>query len=422
MNDVNGCFQYQGYYHVFYQTHPFGSGFGEMYWGHTRSKDLVHWEQLPLAVWPSKVKDDMSCWSGGSAFDGRGEPMLFYTSAGGRPFTQWVAIPASKDLIVWKKHPANPILVQRAQGDPEFDPAWRDPFLCQEDGRTLMVIGGTGKGLPIYEAEDRDLTKWKYRGIIFDKVAECPNFFKLGEHWVFLSSAFREGVEYYIGSLDMKNWKFEPMTHGVMDFNRGPHSIYGTNIFFDDQGRCIFLGRLGGTRPGRNWNGCMMLPRVLTIAPDKRPVQRPAAELASLRSKHRHFSDLTLADTQRVLPDVSGDTLEIIAELALGDAKAVGLRLRRSADGTRAATIRYDGAQLDVAGVKFPVDPPKEDKRIKLHVFLDKSVIEVFVNDGRAVASQFVYTDPGDVGVAVFAEGGTGKVRLLDAWQMKPIW
>ena len=97
MNDPNGPIFYKGWYHLFYQLHPFSDGDGPKYWGHVRSRDLVKWEPLPIALWPSSELDETGVWSGCCTINGRGEPMIFYTSvARGRPALthaeQWAAI------------------------------------------------------------------------------------------------------------------------------------------------------------------------------------------------------------------------------------------------------------------------------------------------------------------------------------------
>src|ERR1035438_6634108 len=82
MNDPNGPIFYKGYYHLFYQLHPFSDGSGPKYWGHVRSRDLVKWEPLPIALWPSREAGEAEVWSGCCTINGLGQPMCFYTSVG----------------------------------------------------------------------------------------------------------------------------------------------------------------------------------------------------------------------------------------------------------------------------------------------------------------------------------------------------
>jgi len=112
-------------------------------------------------------------------------------------------------------------------------------------------------------------------------------------------------------------------------------------------------------------------------------------------------------DRGHVVQGARGDTLEILARLHAGDAKALGLEVRGSDDGSRAVALRYDGRTLDVAGTP---------------VFLDKSVMEVFVDGGRECVTRVIYPGQSDLGVEVFAEGGSAAVRSLDVWQMGSVW
>jgi len=85
MNDPNGPIYHNGFYHIFYQLHPFSDGDGPKYWGHVRSRDLVKWEALPIALWPSTDMGEAGVWSGCCTINGSGEPMIFYTSIAAGP-------------------------------------------------------------------------------------------------------------------------------------------------------------------------------------------------------------------------------------------------------------------------------------------------------------------------------------------------
>jgi beta-fructofuranosidase len=120
--------------------------------------------------------------------------------------------------------------------------------------------------------------------------------------------------------------------------------------------------------------------------------------------------------------NIRGDVLEIVVEFEPGDAKAIGIKLRQSDDGKDAIVISYDWREIDVAGVKIPFELAEEEKTFKLQIFLDKSVMEVFVNDGREAISKVIYPGEKDLGVELFAVGGRAVVKSLDAWEMKSIW
>src|SRR5258708_26600807 len=145
INDPNGPIFHNGYYHLFYQLHPFRDESGTKYCGHVRSRALVKWEHLPIALAPSNEKGEEAIWSGCCTINGNGEPMIFYTSIaqGKSAFDhaeQWAAT-SDDDLINWKKSPANPVLSESLHGGKKiYD--WRDPFIFRDEKKTFPVAGG----------------------------------------------------------------------------------------------------------------------------------------------------------------------------------------------------------------------------------------------------------------------------------------
>jgi beta-fructofuranosidase len=433
MNDPNGPIYYRGQYHLFYQHNPYGDDWGNMHWGHARSRDLVHWEHLPVALWPSKEAGEEHVFSGCAVLNGVGRPMIFYTSiARGRSASdhaeQWAAISNDKELVYWEKHPANPILTEALHGDVKvYD--WRDPFVFQDGDRTYLVCGGNlnhGQGgkavVNLYEAQDRDLTRWQYLGVLFThpdpKVPniECPNFFKLGDRWVLIVSPHRK-VDYFIGAFDPASHTFQAERSGILDYGND----YAPNCLLDPKGRRLIWGWVNGFKKGMGWNGCLTLPRVLEIDRDGQLRQRPAAELRTLRGQRLgHLSSSPEDSTNRVA-GVQGDALEIVAEFDPGTARSFGLRLCRSGDPSRADTIRCEDGQLDVAGVSVPLPAGRQGQRLKLHLYLDRSVMEVFA-DERTCCTRVFNDGSRLTGVDVFAAGGRVAVRSFEAWQLKSIW
>lgn len=432
MNDPNGTIYHNGYYHLFYQHNPYGDDWGHMHWGHARSADLVYWEHLPIALWPSKEVGEEHCFSGCAGIDGEGRPILIYTMVGPgthetRPDNeQWAAI-GDADWITWQKHPANPVLGLKTHGGPPFEGEWRDPFIFSEGGRTFLVLGGAYDdvaGVALYEATDATLVNWRYQKLLYQKPRseirffECPNFFKVDEHWVLITSPYKT-LEYVVGDFDLDTLTFTPSTEGVLDpgFSTVPN-FYASNILYDEQGRCILLGWARGFASGRGWNGCLALPRILTIGPDGCPVQTPISQLQQLRNKRYRLAD-QIIDESGVVLDIQGDALEIQALLESGDA-IVQVRLRRSIDGLRSVDIIYDGAVLNVAGTETPLQLGHEEP-LKLQIFLDKTLLEVFVNGGRVAVTRVIEAPLADIGVELVAHRGSASVIALEAWTMRGI-
>ena len=164
----------------------------------------------------------------------------------------------------------------------------------------------------------------------------------------------------------------------------------------------------------------MSLPRVLTLDKNEKLIQTPAPELKKLRDKQYTLPKLVLKSKEERLKDVNGDMMEIITEFETGSAKAFGLKIRQSDDGKEAITIQYNGDTLNVAGTKVPLNLPSG--KLKLQVFIDKSVLEVFINDGEMSVSRVEYPGENDLGVSVFAEKGDVTLNSFNAWNMKSIW
>ncbi|MGH9402482.1 MAG: glycoside hydrolase family 32 protein [Terriglobia bacterium] len=428
-NDPNGPIWYKGWYHLFYQHNPYAAVWGHMHWGHARSRDLVNWEHLPIALWPSRDKGEEHCFSGGAALAGDGRPRLIYTSIGNRDPEQWMAIPKDDELLTWEKYPGNPILTLKIHGNRRvYD--WRDPFLFHEPGKTYMVCGGNingqrqggGAEVQLYEATKADLSEWKYRGDVFDYLdrevinIECPNLFKLGSKWVLLCSP-NKNCEYFVGDLDLLQGKFIPEARGVLDAG----SAYASNILQDEQGRpVLWLWGKTYTNPDKGWNGCMGMPRVLTIDDTGFLRQNPLQEFESLRGEARMAQPAVLEEKPRMLDErISGDCLELQAELSTNTAATVGLRVRCAADGGGGTEISFNPQNSMITAGKAQKLIGNQQP-VRLRVFLDKCVMEVYVNDGLAAIFTTVDAGQNDVGITAFAKGGTARLDSLKMWPLKP--
>ncbi len=437
MNDICGAIFYKGYYHVFYQINPYGDGWGAdgSSWAHARSKDLVRWGHLPIALHPLTAQRERRCNSGSIAINADGTPMIFYTfvpkhdkatKLGKRE--QWAAMATDDDLIGWRRIKENPLLAAGTNGVPDsVNGGWSDPFVFKVAGRTFATFKSCG-GL-LAEAQNPTLTEWKCVGRMDSVSGECPNFFKLADKWVLLRSTYPPS--YRVGTFDPEKMAFVETegTGGTLDYVYGPkrrgvnhRGFYGTNVLFDDRGRCVLFGWVSGFKTGRGWDGCMSLPRIISLDGDDNLIQTPAPELKKLRGKGLNVKEVVVSNESKVIRGAAGDTIELVAEFDPGDAKAFGLKLRCSKDGTNALVVRHHREKLTIGGADVPIPLGNEPRRLKLHVFLDKSVMEVFVNDGRACVTQVVYPGPNDLGLEVFAEGGRATLLSLDVWQISSIW
>lgn len=442
MNDPNGTIYHNGYYHLFYQHNPYGDGWDHMHWGHARSKDLLHWEHLPIGLWPSLELGEGHCFSGCAAVGPNDQPMLIYTKVSPlqqdrtkqEDNEQWLAL-GDSDWTTWEKWAGNPLLSSGGEGAPRFKSGWRDPYIFEAAGRTFLVLGAEQEEtqeVALYEATDESLMRWEYCGPLVQTPTregffyECPNFINLGEKWALLTSPY-DLVDYVIGTFDVDTLTFTPETTGIIDHGLGytdhltktgeQPNWYASNTLYDPDGRCILLGWLRGFASGRGWNGALALPRVMTLGSDNRPRIVPLPELSNLRvNALTHQTDLTVNGIHKL--ELQGDTLEIKVRLEMGRAQKAGINLRCADDGEEGVPVSFDGQNLHVAGTVVPFELNQDESQLALHIFIDKSVMEVFVNDGRACITRVIYPPAGDLGVALFAEGGDAVASVVEVWEV----
>lgn len=434
MNDPNGTIFHNGYYHLFYQHNPYGDAWGHMHWGHARSKDLVHWEHLPIALWPSEDKGEAHVFSGCAAINGDGVPMLFYTSVSSaekkRPNEQWAAI-GDADLIKWEKHPKNPILDVKSIPF-EIGPDWRDPFIFKAEGRTFIVCGADTKDeaiILIFEAETPQLDKWVYRGILYRQPKssiqffECPNFFPLDGKWILIFSPYKP-LRYFVGSFDLNSYSFTPEKEGTLDYG----SFYASNVYLPrDSEPTVLVGWMRGFKEGLGWNGCMSLPRELSIASDGYLYQAPIKALKSLEAlpgphDPKHSSRFTAYSIS------SASNTEVNARVNSGGSIIVTMTPRTAGSTPVTIKLQLDGITVDGAEAKW--NEPASARNIVAWCDIDRTLLELtstsYVSDwksrtGTLNVSKVIDYSPDGYDVRVDALGESQLVGG-SCGNRKPIW
>lgn len=285
MNDPNGLVFFNGYYHAFYQHAPeHEQPWSEpMVWGHARTKDFLHWEELPVALWADQPYDCGGCWSG-TAIVHEGKLYLFYASVvqEEKGMRQSVSMAFSCDGIHFEKSPLNPIIPACPEdGSPDF----RDPAIMK-DGDTFYLVMASAS--PAHNAarlllyESSNLLEWTYQGVLYEwlgghgegsvqmRYCECPSFMKYGDKYLLTASVCEKDRHYFIamyGRMDGK--KFIPETCG--NVHCGPDQ-YAGQVFLDDRGRHIMMTWVPGwsySQFAEKSLGCLSLPIELVVRDGK---------------------------------------------------------------------------------------------------------------------------------------------------------
>ncbi|NOZ28785.1 MAG: glycoside hydrolase family 32 protein [Chloroflexi bacterium] len=443
MNDPNGLIQWRGRYHLFYQHNPYGAYWGYMHWGHAVSDDLIHWSDRPIALAPEPGTPWSDGYWTGCAVDDDGVPTLVFTKREEGRELVCLATSRDEELLSWQEAPENPVIDAPPAGMNVV--GFRDPYVWREGDAWYMVIGtgivDVGGAALLYSSPD--LRRWEYLGpLLVGEAArhgtmwECPNFFPLGEKHVLIVSIWKQDhVRYFVGTYADR--RFTPEREGVID---GGFRLFAPQVMRDDRGRRLMFGwvmegRAEAACREAGWAGVMSLPRVLSLSSDGTLATAPAPEIRALRGEHFHLGASPITPgAERVMP-ISGDCLEIAAEFESGEG-TLGLKLRCAPDGSEQTIIGYDGTtgRLFLDGRRTSLSPdaqgdyyempfsPPDDEPVRLHIFLDRSIVEVFGND-RVCLTGRVYPERADSQeVRVFAEGEGAQLRSLDIWRMQAIW
>ena len=459
LNDPNGFSFWNGNWHLFYQAYPPEDP--RQHWGHAISKDLVHWRDLPLAIYPHPERAVYS----GSALVEEDRVIAHYhgTRAG-----NFVAISDDPLLLNWEKVTGEPVIPKKNRdtvmlgGVPSPHHVY-DPFIWKEDGMYYSISGWrhrnemTGRFYPTAELyQSSDLENWEYvhqlvEGDHFTVAGTdyaCPYFWPIGDRHILLFFSHYSGYgggQYLLGDYDSDRKKFVTTSHGYFNHGPvGPGGVHAPSATPDGKGGVINIFNINAGKPTKGWNQIMSLPMRLTLQDRDELGIEPAGDIESLRYNHQSVGRMVLpANREIVLDQIKGNAMEIMVKIDPKDAQNVELNVLRSPDrqeytqiifyrnrrfwdGNSILSINTDNSSIlpDVRSRPAENAPLqlKEGESLNLRVFIDKSVIEVYAN-GKQYAAVRVY--PGleeSVGVSLRSRGGESEIISFDAWQMNNIW
>ncbi|MDE5415055.1 glycoside hydrolase family 32 protein [Alkalihalobacterium chitinilyticum] len=451
MNDPNGFIYYKGEYHLFYQHHPYSPEWGPMFWGHVKSTDLMQWTHLPIALAPSEDYDADGCFSG-SAIEKDGNLYLMYT---GNVWTgenrdtdlkQVQCLAVSEDAIHFDKLKENPVILEAPEGN--IHPYhFRDPKVWKHNDYYYCVLGSktneeTGQIL-LYRS--RDLFSWKFMAVSakgegnFGYMWECPDIFTLEEQEVLVMSPqglTPEGDKYHnlhqagyvLGKL---NYDTGVLQHGEFEMLDYGFDFYAPQTTIDDQGRRIMIAWMAMwesemPEQNQNWAGAMTLPRQLILENGKIK-SKPIPEIENIRGNQVIYENL-IVEGEVAFKEVDGNSLELDVYINANEASQFGLKLRMNETGEQYTELKYDvnsgvmtfdrnQAGSGPGGVrKAPVQ--LINNTLHLRIFIDKSSVEVFINDGEKVMTGRIYPDENSTSIRFFSDGPC-QLTHLKKWDLK---
>lgn len=463
INDPNGLIYLDGEYHLFYQYNPFGDTWGHMSWGHAVSTDLLHWQELEVAI---PEDERVSIYSGSIVWDcnntaGFGVPgeqplVAIYTgckrvSAGGQ--AQELAYSTDRGRT-WTKYAGNPVL---DLGLRDF----RDPkvFWHAPSARWVMAVVRPGDHQVSFYGSD-NLRTWQHLSDFgpageVGGIWECPDLMEFPmeqgtqSRWVLKVDTFAghpggTGAQVFVGHFDGTCFCAEEVHEGALWVDHGCdfYAALSWSNLPSTQASPVWIGWMNNhgyaaKTPTAPWRGAMSVPRELFLrntAHGTRLGQRPWPGLAALRGEACAMPQCTLRDDTLALalPWEDCSCLEVQWDIEVSDADEVGVRLRSGKGSAVVVGIDHKRQVLfiDRSASGRTIDPVRwsgrreaplhcVSKPLHLRILLDRCSIEVFSGDGDACLTELCFAEDQNQGVALYALGGSVSASAVTVWPLR---
>ncbi len=472
MNEPHAPMYYNGKYHLFFQFNLFGPYFANICWGHLVSDDMVNWKALKEVITPTAgTVATVGVWSGGSNYDSKGVPVLFFTAGGSGHYSgQNIGIARPKDptdpnLTEWIVD--DELAIAQASGQGKRN-EFRDPQVFKDGDTWYMLIcsaksSGTGGTALIYTTTNDSFKNWTYRGEFYSMNSQ-PTY--LGETWelpTLLPVANDAGtiskyafiispapadkadnkIYYWIGDFNKETYRFIPdsafgSTPKIIDY--GGNVFTGPNGFVDPvSGKSYVTSIMQDQRkPGdayaSGWAHSVGLYREIYLNADGTDLNsRPVEALENYHGEvlYDQKQAKSIADTNTALAGIGGDMLHIKLVMKNVNAEKFGIKVRCSSDGWEFTEYVYDVATGTI-GVKTGMSGKQNisgytngalalsDNTLTVEIYLDRSLAEAFFNGERAISSS-IYPAKDSLGLTLFAENGSAQILSMYVATMKSI-
>ncbi|MEO8794936.1 MAG: glycoside hydrolase family 32 protein [Daejeonella sp.] len=432
INDPNGMVYHKGVYHLFFQYFPDGNIWGPMHWGHATSKDLFHWEEKAIALYPdslgyifsgSAVVDENN--TAGFAKNGEVPLVAIFThhsmegeKAKRNDFQNQSLAYSLDDGTTWVKYSGNPVL--RNPGITDF----RDPKVMWFEGSKKWIMTlATKDRITFYSSPNlKDWTRESEFGENLGAhggVWECPDLFTLDDNgkkvWVLLVNINPGGpnggsaTQYFLGDFDGKT--FTAQNTGTKWLDYGPDEYAG--ITWSNTGnRKIFLGWMSNWQyanvvPTETWRNAMTIARELKLkraGNDLLIASEPVKEIENLQESKNSMADFSFSGDAKIDQKISSIKFPFSLDISLSEAKDFSIEL--SNDLNEKLLIGYNGSknqyfidrtksgkvafEKGFAGIHVAPRFSK-DKELNLHLIFDNSSVELFGDDGLSVMTEIFF-------------------------------
>jgi len=473
MNDPNGLVYLNGEYHLFYQYNPDSTVWGPMHWGHAVSKDLVHWQHLPIALFPdslgyifsgSAVVDNENT----SGFGKKGQPALvaIYTyhdikgERAGRNDFQSQGIAYSNDNgRTWTKYKKNPVLKSPGQRD------FRDPKVIwyKENHKWIMTLA-CGDHICFYSSPN--LKEWTFESEFGKSIGahggvwECPDLFELEvtgdiseRKWVLLVSTNPGGpsggsaTQYFVGEFDGHKFVNESKRIRWIDYGKDNYAGVTYSNIPESDGRRILIGWMSNWQyaqvvPTSNWRGAMTFPRQLSLIKNANGytlISMPVEEIQLLRKTKKEIGKATVINEKPL--EIEAPTppfpLEIIVQFGIpvvdtagnfgielyndkNEKVIIGFDVKQSRFYINRSKIGINDFSKEFAGIHFS-DTVQKEPVIDFHLLVDATSVELFAMNGKVVMTDIYFPITYLDKIRIIAEnGGNIKVDNMIIYKLTP--
>ena len=409
MNDPNGMFYKDGTWHLYYQWNPYGSQWENMHWGHSTSKDLIHWEAQPTAFEPDWLGSIFS----GSCVTNGNDVVAFYTSAGHHQ-TQSIAI-SHDNGRTFEKFAGNPVLTSDV-------PDFRDPnVFWNEDIKMWNLILAAGQEMRIYSS--KDLKEWKYESSFGKEygnhggVWECPDLFKIDGKWVLICNINPGGpfggsaTQYFIGDFDGKRFTCESMPKVTKWLDYGKDHYATVSFYNAPDNRRVVLAWMSNWQyannvPTKQFRSANSIPRDLGLFQDGEETYVsvvPSKEMLAIRGDKLKKP----AEACEIVVDVKGSM-----ELTLSNTKGEKVVMTYDAQQQTFAMDRTQSGQVDFSeAFPYVTTAPTHGAVKQLRLFIDRCSIEAFSSDGKMAMTNLVF--PSEPYNTIKVKGGKATIYQI---------